>query len=98
MRNCGPALAIIDDFSYSPRSITLAPGDVLFLYTDGVSEAEDPQSHMFEMPRLEQALLETRDQPARGVVEHVVKRVAEFAKGAPQSDDITCIAVVRGGG
>ena len=83
----------------SPRTITLAPGDVLFLYTeDGVSEAEDPQSHMFEMPRLEQALLETRDQPARGVVEHVVKRVTEFAKGAPQSDDITCIAVVRGGG
>ena len=92
LRNCGPALAIIDDFSYSPRSITLAPGDMLFLYTDGVSEAEDQQQHMFEMPRLEQALLEARDQPARGVVEHVVKRVTEFAKGAPQSDDITCIA------
>jgi serine phosphatase RsbU (regulator of sigma subunit)/CHASE2 domain-containing sensor protein len=97
LRNNGPALAIIDDFSYNPRSITLAPGDMLFLYTDGVSEAEDPQSHMFEMARLEQALLETRDQPARGVVEHVVKRVTEFAKGAPQSDDITCVAVVRGG-
>jgi serine phosphatase RsbU (regulator of sigma subunit)/CHASE2 domain-containing sensor protein len=98
LRNCGPALAIVDDFSYAPRSITLAPGDVLFLYTDGVTEAEDPQSHQFETARLEQALLEARDQPARGVVEHVVKRVIEFAKGAPQSDDITCVAVVRGGG
>jgi sigma-B regulation protein RsbU (phosphoserine phosphatase) len=98
LRNCGPALAIVDDFSYSARSITLSPGDVLFLYTDGVTEAEDPQSHQFETARLEQALLEARDQPARGVVEHVVKRVIEFAKGAPQSDDITCVAVVRGGG
>ncbi|MBX9774621.1 MAG: SpoIIE family protein phosphatase [Xanthobacteraceae bacterium] len=98
LRNCGPALAIMDDISYSPRSITLAPGDVLFLYTDGVTEAEDPQSQMFETARLEQALIETRDKPARGVVEHVVKRVNEFANGAPQSDDITCIAVVRGGG
>jgi serine phosphatase RsbU (regulator of sigma subunit) len=98
LRNCGPALAIMDDFSYSPRSITLAPGDVLFLYTDGVTEAEDPQLHQFESARLEQALLEARGQPARGVVEHVVKRVTEFARGAPQSDDITCVAVVRGAG
>ena len=35
-----------------------------------------------------------RGQPARGVVEHVIERVTEFAKGAPQSDDITCVAVV----
>jgi serine phosphatase RsbU (regulator of sigma subunit) len=97
LRNNGPALAIIDDFSYSPRTITLAPGDMLFLYTDGVSEAEDPQSQQFEMPRLEQALLEVRGRPAQSVVEHVVKRVVEFARGAPQSDDITCIAIVRKG-
>ena len=37
----------------------------------------------------------SRGQPARNVVEHVIKRVAEFADGAPQSDDITCIAVIR---
>ena len=98
MRNCGPPLGIIDDISYVPRSIALAPGDMLLLYTDGVTEAENPQSRQFGMPRLEQAILEMRGQPARSVVEHVIKRVAEFAKGAPQSDDITCVAVVRGGG
>jgi sigma-B regulation protein RsbU (phosphoserine phosphatase) len=65
------------------------------LYTDGVSEAETLQFAQFGMNRLEQAVLEMRGQPARGVVENIVKRVAEFAKGAPQSDDITCIAVVR---
>jgi sigma-B regulation protein RsbU (phosphoserine phosphatase) len=95
LRNCGPPLGIVDDISYAPRSIALVPGDMLLLYTDGVTEAENSQSAQFGMERLEQTILEMRGHPARKVVEHVIKRVAEFANGAPQSDDITCIAVVR---
>jgi serine phosphatase RsbU (regulator of sigma subunit)/CHASE2 domain-containing sensor protein len=90
----GPPLGIVDDISYVPRSIALAPGDMLLLYTDGVTEAESSQSAQFGMKRLEQAILEIRGHPARRVVEHVIERVAEFAKGARQSDDITCVAVV----
>jgi serine phosphatase RsbU (regulator of sigma subunit)/CHASE2 domain-containing sensor protein len=95
LRACGPPLGIGDRINYVTRSIALAPGDMLLLYTDGVTEAESTQSGQFEMERLEQTILETRGNPARRVVEHVIKRVAEFAKGAPQSDDITCVAVVR---
>jgi sigma-B regulation protein RsbU (phosphoserine phosphatase) len=67
---------------------------MLLLYTDGVTEAESSQSAQFGEKRLEQAILEMRGHPARSVVGHVIKRVTEFAKGAPQSDDITCVAVV----
>jgi sigma-B regulation protein RsbU (phosphoserine phosphatase) len=95
LRSCGPPLAIVDDVSYLPRSIALARGDMVLLYTDGVTEAESSQSAQFGEKRLEQAILEMRGHPARRVVEHVIKRVAEFAKGAPQSDDITCVAIVR---
>jgi len=95
LRNCGPPLGMVDDISYTPRSIALAPGDMLLIYTDGVTEAENSQLAQFGMERLQQTILEIRGHPARSVVEHIVKRVAEFAKGAPQSDDITCIAVVR---
>jgi sigma-B regulation protein RsbU (phosphoserine phosphatase) len=95
LRNCGPPLGIVDDFGYVPRSITLAPGDMLLLYTDGVTEAESSQSAQFGEKRLEQAILEVRGHPAHSVVGHVIKRVTEFAKGAPQFDDITCLAVVR---
>ena len=95
MRNCGPPLGIIEDVSYAPRSIALAPGDLLLLYTDGVTEAENAETDQFGMERLDRAILEMRGQPARAVVEHVIARVAAFAKGAPQSDDITCVAVVR---
>jgi serine phosphatase RsbU (regulator of sigma subunit)/CHASE2 domain-containing sensor protein len=92
---CGPPLAMVDNYKYVPRSITLAPGDLLLLYTDGVTEAENPQSHQFGVPRLQETMLDTRGQPARGVVERIVKRVTGFANGAPQSDDITCLAVIR---
>lgn len=95
LRTCGPPLGILDDINYVPRSIALAPGDMLLLYTDGVTEAESVQSAQFGTKRLEQSLLEIRGRSARSVVEHVIKRVTEFAKGAPQSDDITCVAVVR---
>jgi serine phosphatase RsbU (regulator of sigma subunit) len=94
LRPCGPPLGVLDDSNYVPRSIALAPGDVLVLYTDGVTEAENTQRALFGNQRLEEAVLEKRGAPARDVVEHVIARVTAFAKGAVQSDDITCVAVV----
>jgi serine phosphatase RsbU (regulator of sigma subunit)/CHASE2 domain-containing sensor protein len=94
LRKCGPALGILEDASYAPRSIVLSPGDMLLLYTDGVTEAENPQSDLFGTEPLERAILEVGGRPAREIVEHVIQRVAAFTKGAPQSDDITCVAVV----
>jgi serine phosphatase RsbU (regulator of sigma subunit)/CHASE2 domain-containing sensor protein len=96
LRTCGPPLGVVEGATYKATgAVTLAPGDALFLYTDGVSEAENRKGDLFGSARLEAALRETRGQPARAVVEHVVRRVTGFANGAPQSDDITCVAVVR---
>jgi serine phosphatase RsbU (regulator of sigma subunit) len=91
---CGPPLGILEDSNYQPQSIALSSGDVLVLYTDGVTEAEDRQKALFGTKRLEEAVLEKRGAPARDVVEHVIARVTTFAKGAVQSDDITCAAIV----
>jgi len=95
LRPCGPPLAVAAEVRYLPQVIMLEPRDVLTLYTDGVTEAEDVETARFSAQRLEQAICEMRHAPARTLVEHLFKRVAEFANGAPQSDDITCIAVVR---
>jgi phosphoserine phosphatase RsbU/P len=91
----GPPLGIEHGIRHASQSIALAPGDALFLYTDGVTEAEDPQSAQFGMNRLEQAIGEVRDPSARNLVENVLARVAEFVDGAAQSDDITCVALVH---
>jgi serine phosphatase RsbU (regulator of sigma subunit) len=95
LRVGGPPLGVVETAKYAPKTVTLAPGDLLFLYSDGVTEAENPKSELFGSERLAQALTEARGRSARAVVEHVVRRVTEFAAGAPQSDDITCVAVVR---
>jgi sigma-B regulation protein RsbU (phosphoserine phosphatase) len=93
-QGCLP-LGVRPELAPAPQVTNLAPGDLLLLYTDGVTEAETSEAAQFGTKRLEQSILEMRGQPARKVVEHVIKRVAEFTKGAPQSDDITCVAVVR---
>jgi serine phosphatase RsbU (regulator of sigma subunit) len=97
LRNCGPPLGIVEDMNYVPQAIVLAPGDTLLLYTDGVTEAENIKSAQFSMERLQRTIIEMRNLPAHQVVEKLIERVAEFAKGVPQSDDITCIAVVCNG-
>jgi len=95
LRACGPPLGVAGGIAYEARSAVLAPGDLVFLYTDGVTEAEDPGAGQYGTARLEDALLALRDRPAGEIVDGVMARVAAFADTAPQSDDITCIAVVR---
>lgn len=92
---CGPPLGIDGDLPYKARSFVLAPGDRLFLYTDGVTEAEDMQSAQYGMERLEPTLLAARSQSTQACVDRVVQSVTEFAQGAPQSDDITCLGLTR---
>jgi len=95
LARCGPPLGIMEGTTYeSTGTITLAAGDALFLYTDGVTEAENPKAELFGTKRLEAALIGARGESARRVTEHVVERVTAFAAGAPQSDDITCVAIV----
>src|SRR5262249_34517514 len=93
--SCGPPLGIKAAASYVPGSIELAAGDILLLYTDGVSEAEAAGGAQFGMERLQQTMRDARGQSAHGVVEHILESVAQFTQDAPQSDDITCVAVVR---
>jgi serine phosphatase RsbU (regulator of sigma subunit)/CHASE2 domain-containing sensor protein len=95
LRTCGPPLGVMEGTSYrATGAIKLAPGDTLFLYTDGIIEAENRKSELFGSERLQAALIESRGKSARLVVEHVVDRVRTFANGAPQSDDITCVAIL----
>ena len=98
LRSNDPPLGVADDIAYASQSVALAPGDMLFLYTDGITEAENPDSIQFGTQRLEQAILEVRGQPARRTVEQVIGSVRDFVKDTPQSDDITCIAIIRNEG
>jgi sigma-B regulation protein RsbU (phosphoserine phosphatase) len=82
---------------YRIAETRLQPGDVLFLYSDGITEAFNPASEEFGTARLEAALEAARGQGAAGLVEDVLAATVAFAAGAEQSDDMTVMALVYRG-
>ena len=93
----GLVLAAMPDIDFEEGEITLAPGDTLVLYTDGVTEAMDIEKEEFGMERLQAVFAGGAPQSAESANEAVFAAVHEFAGGAPQSDDITCLTLKRGG-
>ena len=92
-----PALANLpigafSDVPFASQETTLAHGSVLFLYTDGVTEAKDVNRQQFTRKRLMETLsTDTRDPET--LVRRVEESVRRFAEGAEQSDDITMLAI-----
>ncbi len=89
----GKALGIRGDLRYEAGTCRLRPGESLFLFTDGVTDALDSEGHPFTEDRLEDTLRTLiAENPAR-VVRGVLDNVAEFVRGGPQEDDITAMAI-----
>ncbi len=78
---------------YEEEKITLQTGDVLFLYTDGVDEATDPEDHFYGTERLEQTLLDAKTTHEENLVRYVYDSLTAFSAGADQHDDITLMAL-----
>ena len=89
----GFMLGLFDDAQFTAGHAKLDPGDVLVLYTDGVTEAEDEQSLFYTEARLTAALTGMHDAPAEQIVTKVVADVNKFTRENPQTDDITVLAV-----
>jgi sigma-B regulation protein RsbU (phosphoserine phosphatase) len=91
----GGVLGFREQTSFDTVQITLPPGEALFLYTDGVTEALDGQHQRYGTDRLEAHLLTNAGRPVRELVEGSVAAVRRFAGNTPQSDDLTALAVRR---
>jgi len=89
----GIVVGVMPDFDYEERSVVLAPGDTLFLYTDGISEAMNRKGDTFDEERLEHVLAEGPEEPIGTVIDNVTNALDAFVGDAPQSDDITCLAL-----
>jgi phosphoserine phosphatase RsbU/P len=90
----GIPFGIDPDMSCQIEECRLCPGDRLFLFSDGITEAFDPQGEEFGAARLEAALAAAGGGSAADIVGGVLAATAAFAAGAEQSDDITCLALV----
>jgi sigma-B regulation protein RsbU (phosphoserine phosphatase) len=81
--------------AYGSATAKLAPGDCLFVYTDGISESMDADGGLFSQERLEEALRSLAGRAPRAIVEAVMAAVREFGGTAAQSDDIAVMAIRR---
>jgi phosphoserine phosphatase RsbU/P len=90
----GIAFGIDADLPHRIDETVLLPGDALFLFSDGITEAFDASGEEFGAARLEAALEAGRGGGAAALVGGVLDATGAFAAGADQSDDITCLALV----
>jgi len=87
----GVILGILPMAVYKESRVRMEPGDVLVLFSDGVTEAANPDDEDFGEERLAQVVASMRDRPAAEIVDAVEAAVTEFSKGAPPADDVTIV-------
>jgi sigma-B regulation protein RsbU (phosphoserine phosphatase) len=89
----GIAMGLLNDAEYTQDTVQMARGDLLVLYTDGITEAENAQLEMFGVPRLREVILASRALPAGDIIEEILRAVKAFTGDHPQSDDITLMVI-----
>lgn len=89
----GLVLGAMENTKYEEQKILLKPGETLFLYTDGVTEAIDANQSQFESDRLVECLQRLNGSALTEIVQEVVREVDSFSTGVPQADDITILAL-----
>jgi sigma-B regulation protein RsbU (phosphoserine phosphatase) len=89
----GIAMGIMADFKFASKRITMAPGDALFVFTDGVTEAMNDRDELFTEVRLEKILQPLTEQPVLKIAEQVLEEIDTFSSGIPQTDDITMLTL-----
>jgi sigma-B regulation protein RsbU (phosphoserine phosphatase) len=94
----GIVLGPVSGVVYSGASLMMEPGATLFLYTDGVTEAKNPMERLYGESRLLEALQEQANDRLPDLVHAIRADVSRHADGAPQSDDVTMLAIRYQGG
>jgi sigma-B regulation protein RsbU (phosphoserine phosphatase) len=89
----GIALGAISDAAYTEETVLLSTGDVMVLYTDGITEAENVRQDMFGEERLRNAIARSRDLTAKEITARILETVRGFSGEYPQSDDITLMII-----
>jgi sigma-B regulation protein RsbU (phosphoserine phosphatase) len=91
LRADGIALGVIDDIVLDSVAIGLKSGDIAVLYTDGLTEAINPEEEEFGTERLNETIKACRHLPVRDMIRFIVDTITAFAGEQPQADDMTIV-------
>jgi sigma-B regulation protein RsbU (phosphoserine phosphatase) len=89
----GTVVGLLESFPYEQETITLAPGDLLVAFTDGISEAMNPSDEEWGEERFAEAVKSLAGMKARDMLEHLMSAADAFAAGAKQHDDMTLVVM-----
>ncbi|MDD5495772.1 MAG: SpoIIE family protein phosphatase [Candidatus Omnitrophica bacterium] len=89
----GPAIGIFENGVFEKERIVLRPGDTIYMYTDGVTEAMDSGHHLFSEERLKETISKLAGSSIREIIDQMLEEIKSFSHGMPQADDITMLAV-----
>jgi serine phosphatase RsbU (regulator of sigma subunit) len=86
-------VGLVPEAEFATATLQLEPNDTLFLFSDGVTEAMDPDEQLYGVPRLVEVLQGKTDLPLDEIQKTVLESVENFARGARQADDLTMLVV-----
>lgn len=86
-------VGVIEDFTYTDAEITLEKGSKLFLYTDGITEAENTEKELYGDDKLLEVLSANTSSNVRTTVDVIVSSIADHVKEAEASDDLTILLI-----
>ena len=89
----GVAVGAVDDAEYTQEELQLSPGDVIVLYTDGITEAINDKEEMYDVPKLIETIRKNGDFSSQEIVDEIIRSVFAFTGSQPQFDDITLMVV-----
>jgi serine phosphatase RsbU (regulator of sigma subunit)/pSer/pThr/pTyr-binding forkhead associated (FHA) protein len=95
LKGGGPVIGMLPSVEYRESSLQLDGGDILVIYSDGITEATDTAGEQFGVERLAETAVRLRDQPSSAIVSEINNALDMFTGGAPPSDDITIVVVRR---
>ena len=93
----GMPMGLFDGLPFTEESVKMEPGDFVVLFSDGVSEAFDPDGAEFEDARILESIAGAPSREAPVQMEHLLSRVKAFTAGAPPNDDVTVVVVAYRG-
>ena len=91
----GVMLGIMEEIDLPKATLSIDKGDILMLFSDGVTEATNPSGELFSEERFERWLLDHNQLSAEEMKDALLETLRDYANGSPQSDDITFIIVKR---
>ncbi|MDM8541536.1 fused response regulator/phosphatase [Desulfococcaceae bacterium HSG9] len=91
-------MGLFENQEYKSVTVGFEPGDVFFLYSDGISEAQNLEEELYGPERIAELIQNNGELNPKKLIERIQQAISEFSEGQPFTDDVTCVAVKIGTG